>query len=608
MDESRVIGVRDPNGFRPLCLGKLEDGGWVLASESPALDIVGAHFVRELLPGEMVVIDADRPAVVIAVPRRARRPQALPLRVRLLRPARHPPLQPERPPGPHPHRRAARRAGAGRGRHGDGRARVGGARRRGLRPPQRHPVRPGRGQEPLHRPQLHRPEPGAPRPGRAHEAQPAPRERRRASGSSWSTTPSCGAPPRSSSPRCCARPARREVHLRITSPPVKWSCFYGIDTGDRTELLASSLAIDEIREYLNVDSLAYVSLDRLKTATGAPGAGFCDACFTGDYPVAVPVTLAQARPRGAGRARRRARPSRRRSTEASVRGHELRGRGGQHLGRRGGRRADQVEGALDLPPRGHRRHRRVRRAVRVRPAPLHPPRARSAPPTASAPRRSSPRPPVASTRSASTWWRCASTTSSARAPSRCSSSTTSRWASSTPTTSSSSSRGWRSGAGRPAARSSAARWPSTPARWTRASSTSSASRSAWSSAIGSSPASTCSAATCSSGSPLPVCAPTATRSPARCCSRARAATSQDPAWPGAHHSLADELLVPSVVYAPAIAALLRQVDVRAIAHITGGGLPGNLVAGAPRGEPTRSSTRGRGRRPASSARSSASAR
>ena len=52
------IGVRDPNGFRPLCLGKL-DNGWVLASETPALDVVGAHFVRELEPGEMVVIDAD---------------------------------------------------------------------------------------------------------------------------------------------------------------------------------------------------------------------------------------------------------------------------------------------------------------------------------------------------------------------------------------------------------------------------------------------------------------------------------------------------------------------------------------------------------------------
>src|SRR5207245_8234224 len=57
MDESHLVGIRGPNGFRPLCLGKL-DAGWVLASETPALDIVGAHFVREIEPGEMVVIDA----------------------------------------------------------------------------------------------------------------------------------------------------------------------------------------------------------------------------------------------------------------------------------------------------------------------------------------------------------------------------------------------------------------------------------------------------------------------------------------------------------------------------------------------------------------------
>ena len=82
-----------------------------------------------------------------------------------------------------------------------------------------------------------------------------------------------------------------EVHLRITAPPVAWSCFYGIDTGDRDELLASKLSVEEIRAYLDVDSLAYLSLDRLVEATGARGAGFCDACFTGEYPVAVPVTL-----------------------------------------------------------------------------------------------------------------------------------------------------------------------------------------------------------------------------------------------------------------------------------------------------------------------------
>jgi amidophosphoribosyltransferase len=82
-----------------------------------------------------------------------------------------------------------------------------------------------------------------------------------------------------------------EVHLRVTSPPIKWSCFYGIDTGTRAELLAANLAVDEIRDYLNVDSLAYITLDRLVASTGAVGAGFCDACFTGNYPVQVPVSL-----------------------------------------------------------------------------------------------------------------------------------------------------------------------------------------------------------------------------------------------------------------------------------------------------------------------------
>ena len=108
------IGVRDPNGFRPLCLGRL-DGGWVLASETPALDIVGAHFVRELDPGEMVVIDADRRAARCArSPRTRIDPHALPVRVRLLRPARQPALRPQRARRPRAHGRAARRAGAGR--------------------------------------------------------------------------------------------------------------------------------------------------------------------------------------------------------------------------------------------------------------------------------------------------------------------------------------------------------------------------------------------------------------------------------------------------------------------------------------------------------------
>jgi hypothetical protein len=61
------------------------------------------------------------------------------------------------------------------------------------------------------------------------------------------------------------------VHLRLTSPPVKWSCFYGIDTGRRSELLAANLTVDEIRDYLNVDTLAFITLDRLIASTGTPG-------------------------------------------------------------------------------------------------------------------------------------------------------------------------------------------------------------------------------------------------------------------------------------------------------------------------------------------------
>jgi amidophosphoribosyltransferase len=82
-----------------------------------------------------------------------------------------------------------------------------------------------------------------------------------------------------------------EIHLRITSPPVKWPCYFGIDTGDRSELLAAHLTVDEVRDYFGADSLAYLTHERLLTATGATGAGFCTACFSGKYPVDVPVTL-----------------------------------------------------------------------------------------------------------------------------------------------------------------------------------------------------------------------------------------------------------------------------------------------------------------------------
>ena len=151
MDENTLYAARDPQGIRPLVLGRLERG-WVVASETAALDIVGAAFVREIEPGELIAIDEDgvrsrrfalaepkgclfeyvylaRPDTTIA----GRGVQTTRVEV-----------------GP----RAGPRA-PGRGRPGHPDARVGHARRRRLRRGERHPVRPGPGQELLRRPDLH---------------------------------------------------------------------------------------------------------------------------------------------------------------------------------------------------------------------------------------------------------------------------------------------------------------------------------------------------------------------------------------------------------------------------------------------------------------------
>ena len=79
-----------------------------------------------------------------------------------------------------------------------------------------------------------------------------------------------------------------EVHTRITCPPIQWPCFYGIDMPTRDELVASDLSVEEIRRFVGADSLGYLSLDGMVAATGAPKDDFCRACFDGDYPIEVP--------------------------------------------------------------------------------------------------------------------------------------------------------------------------------------------------------------------------------------------------------------------------------------------------------------------------------
>jgi amidophosphoribosyltransferase len=86
--------------------------------------------------------------------------------------------------------------------------------------------------------------------------------------------------------RLLRRAGAREVHFRVGSPPVTHPCFYGIDTPSRRELIGAVKTVEEIREYLGVETLGYLSLEGL-LACEADGSQFCRACFTGRYPVAV---------------------------------------------------------------------------------------------------------------------------------------------------------------------------------------------------------------------------------------------------------------------------------------------------------------------------------
>ena len=289
MDEARVVGVRDPNGFRPLCLGRLGDG-WVLASESPALDIVGATFERELDPGEMVVLGEGEP--VSARPFDADRIDPRLCLFEFVYFAR---------PDSRLYDRSVHQARIRMGEELAEQAPVDADMVMGV-PESGVPAAEGfarRSGIPFGQ--------GVVKNRYIGRSFIAPSQEQRAEAVRLKLNPLKenvegkrlvvidDSIVRGTTQKQLVKMLReagaREVHLRISSPPVAWSCFYGIDTGDRDELLASSMDVEAIRAHLDADSLAYIDLKRLVHATGADGEGFCDACFTGDYPVEVPVTL-----------------------------------------------------------------------------------------------------------------------------------------------------------------------------------------------------------------------------------------------------------------------------------------------------------------------------
>ena len=278
-----VIGVRDPRGFRPLSLGRL-DGAYVLASETCAFDLINAEFVRDIEPGEMVVVNEGG-------------------------------LTSQRiaPPGPHSfcifeHVYFSRPDSMTFGRQ------VQTSRESlGVLLAKEHPVE-ADVVVPV-------PDSGVAAAAGYSEASGIPikfalirnhyvgrtfiepRQSIRDFGVKLKLNPVRSllegrrvvlvddSLVRGTTSRKIVRMVRqagaREVHLRISCPPTISPCYYGIDTPTKKELIASSQSVEEIRKYCEADSLGYLSMEGMRKAVGDTRGEYCLACYTGDYPTAV---------------------------------------------------------------------------------------------------------------------------------------------------------------------------------------------------------------------------------------------------------------------------------------------------------------------------------
>jgi amidophosphoribosyltransferase len=279
-----VIGFRDPDGIRPLVLGDLE-GHPVLASETPALDIIGATAVRELEPGELVILDADGVHIEQAVaPRRGGEALCVFEHIYFARPDA---------------RMSGESLHAARERMGEQLAieapidadvvipvpdsgtpaAIGYARAAGL------PFGDGLIKNRYVGRTFIQPNQELREVGLRLKFNPLPHvlDGKRVIVVDDSIV-------RGTTTRKIVSLLReagaREVHLRVSSPPIISPCFYGVDMAAPEELIAAGRDLDEVRALIGADSLAYLSLEGLQLAIERPAAGFCRACLTGDYPVA----------------------------------------------------------------------------------------------------------------------------------------------------------------------------------------------------------------------------------------------------------------------------------------------------------------------------------
>jgi amidophosphoribosyltransferase len=287
LSRTRLVGVRDPLGIRPLCLGRLPDGGSIIASESCALDTVGAELVREVEPGEAILLGDGAPAAEQVMPS-VRKAMCMFEFIYFARPDSRLQGQSLYEARRNMGRELAREAPA----EGDivisipdsaTPAAVGFAEASGIPYSE-----------------------GLIKSRYITRTFIQPNERLRSLGIKLKFNPLReilqgkrvivvdDSIVRGTTTRKIVEELRqaetREVHLRVSSPPIQWPCFMGIDIATRAELIASGRSVEEVERLIGADSLQYLSkrglLRAVKNVTG-----FCMACFDGDYPVPVPIQL-----------------------------------------------------------------------------------------------------------------------------------------------------------------------------------------------------------------------------------------------------------------------------------------------------------------------------
>lgn len=283
MEENALHVARDPHGFRPLVLGRLP-GGWVAASETAALDIVGAKFEREILPGELVTItDAGLHSTQWAKPE----PKGCIFEyVYLSRPDT---------------KIAGRSVNSARTEMGRVLARecpadadlviatpdsgtpaaIGYAQASGI------PFGQGLVKNPYVGRTFIQPTQTIRQLGIRLKLNPL---REVIEGTRLVVVDDSIV--RGNTQRALVKMLRdagaAEVHVRISSPPVKWPCYFGIDFASREELIANEMSLEEVCQSIGADSLGHISLDGMVEATQLAADSMCSACFTGRYPVPIP--------------------------------------------------------------------------------------------------------------------------------------------------------------------------------------------------------------------------------------------------------------------------------------------------------------------------------